>query len=128
LIFPIFSFFNYFYRKYHFKNLLIGKLASDAATCLQPVVPAAASIPAVASVPGDVVYHNIPAGSAVDINSAVFVDVGVPWVTADVTVSAVAGIPVAAVVLTAFNVLGVPAVTRVSAVVAVPTAVYIPSH
>ncbi len=82
-------------------------------TCLQPVVPAAASIPAVASVPGGVAAHNIPAGSAVGIDSAVFAGVGVPWVPADVMVSAVDG---------------VPAVTRVSAVVTVPAAVYVLSR
>jgi hypothetical protein len=41
--------------------------------------------------------------------------------------SAVSGIPAAAVVLTAFDVPGVPAVARVSAVAAVPIAVKIPS-
>jgi len=38
-----------------------------ACTCLQPVVPAAASTPAVASDPGDVAGLYIPAGSAVAV-------------------------------------------------------------
>jgi hypothetical protein len=95
-------------------------------TCLQPVVPTAANTPSVASVPDDVAAHNIPAGPAVA--SAVSAGIGIPWVPADVMIFAVAGIPAAAVVLTAVNVFGVPAVTRVSAVVAVSTAVYIPSR
>jgi hypothetical protein len=65
-------------------------------------------------------------GSAVAVATAVFPDVGVPWVPVDVMVSAVAGIPVFAVVLTTVNILGVTAVAIVSAVVDVTTAVYIP--
>ncbi len=43
--------------------------------------------------------------------------------SAVVMVSAVAGVPAAAVVFTAFEISGVPAVAEVSAVTAIPTAV-----
>ncbi len=47
--------------------------------------------------------------------------------SAVVMVYAVSGVPAAAVVLTAIDVSGVPAVTRVSAVAAIPTYVDVPS-
>ncbi len=69
----------------------------------------AANILSVASFPG----------SAVAIDSAVFADFVVPWVPADVMISVVAGVPAVSG--------GVHVVTRVSAVVSVLSAVYIPS-
>ncbi len=47
--------------------------------------------------------------------------------SAVVRVSAVSGVPAAAVVFTAIDVSGVPAVARVSAVAAIPTYVNVPS-
>ncbi len=50
-----------------------------------------------------------------------------PKASAVVMVSAVSGVPAAAVVLTAIDVSGVPAVARIPAVAAIPTAVDVPS-
>ncbi len=44
-------------------------------------------------------------------------------ISAVVMVSTVAGVPAAAVVFTAFDISGVPAVAKVTAVTAIPTAV-----
>ncbi len=60
------------------------------------VVPSAANISAIVSVPGDVAAHGAPSASAVAVDSAVgdvIVAIGDLWVSAVVEVSAVVGIP-----------------------------------
>ncbi len=105
------SFFIWFLKK---NGLLIGKVARCCWCCS----PSAADIPAVASIPGDVTTHNVPVASAVAFDSTLadlINEIGTPWVPAVVIVSAFAGIPTAAVVLTDVD---VPSATGVSNVLA----------
>jgi hypothetical protein len=70
--------------------------------------------------------HNNPAASVVATDSAVtnvIAGIGFPWAPAVVMVSTGAGVPVAVVVLTPVVFSGFPAVTKVSAVAAITTAV-----